>query len=455
MFLLWIIVCALILSLPGYLLYDQDYPIILSFYLTSLPLMVMAHSAIVKDRAGAAFGTILVFSMLFFYVAPIIQLYEAHGYLVNFFPVEIDGILLANLFVFIFLSVFQLIYVRKIKAAPKSLLSAPDASVAITVPIFIVLTLLMGVWGLYVVQDSRLLAGDIGEAGPSGFLILRHKTLFMIPFFTAAFYMLNKKAKRNLLVLGVLVLCVMATKNIFLDRRNALGPLYISMVFFYFYWVRMSARNVFLVATPGLIIGFPILSIFINNKASTWGYMFTFSNVMDQISGHFNDVHYDAWANIVATLTFVRENGLQMGNQLLGTLLFFVPRDIWASKPVSSGEMLGDYLLAYYNLWFTNISFSYPAEGYVDFGILGLVVYSALLALYAKRLDWFAVNGTIVERISATYFAFYLFFVLRGPLLPAVAYGVGAYIALNVIPSLLARPVMRSSEQQFPRPAVQ
>lgn len=183
--------------------------------------------------------------------------------------------------------------------------------------------------------------------------------------------------------------------------------------------------------------------------------MFTLDNVINEISGHFNDIHYDAWANIVAAMTFVRENGLQMGNQLLGSLLFFVPRDIWINKPVSSGEMLGDYLLAYYNLWFTNISFSYPAEGYVDFGMLGLVVYSALLALYAKRLDWFAVNGTIVERISATYFAFYLFFVLRGPLLPAVAYGVGAYVALNVIPSWLSRLVMRRAEQQIPQRAIQ
>lgn len=455
MFLLWIITCAFILFLPGYLLYDHEYPIILSFYMTSLPLMVMAHSAIVKDRAGAAFGTILVFSLLFFYVAPVIQLYEAHGYLVNLFPIETDGILQANLVVFVFLSVFQLMYARNIKKKPKSILPAPDQKVATMLPVFIVLTLLMGAWGLYVVRDSRLLVGDVAEAGSSGFLILRHKTLFMIPFFTAAFYLLHKKGKRNLIALGVLFLCVMATKNIFLDRRNALGPLYISIVFFYFYWFKMSARNVFLISTPGLIIGFPMLSIFINNKASTWSYMFTLDNVINEISGHFNDIHYDAWANIVAAMTFVRENGLQMGNQLLGSLLFFVPRDIWINKPVSSGEMLGDYLLAYYNLWFTNISFSYPAEGYVDFGMLGLVVYSALLALYAKRLDWFAVNGTIVERISATYFAFYLFFVLRGPLLPAVAYGVGAYVALNVIPSWLSRLVMRRAEQQIPQRAIQ
>ncbi|MCW0196975.1 hypothetical protein [Sphingopyxis sp.] len=414
----------------------------------------MARSTIVKNRAGVAFGTVLVFSLLFFYVAPIIQLYEANGYLVNFFPVEVDGVVWANLVVFIFLSVFQIVYMRNMKKRPKSLFSATDGQVSMMLPVFIMLTVVMAFWGLYVVRDSRLLIGDIGEAGASGFLILRHKTLFMIPFFTAAFYMLLKKERRSLVVLGGLILCVMATKNIFLDRRNALGPLYISMVFFYFYWIRMSARNVFLIATPGLIIGFPILSIFINNKASSWSYMFTFSNVVKEISGHFNDIHYDAWANIVAMITFVREGGFQMGHQILGSILFFVPRDFWSDKPVSSGEMLGEYLLSYYNLWFTNISFSYPAEGYVDFGVLGIAVYSAILALYSKRLDWFAVNGTIVERISATYFAFYLFFVLRGPLLPAVAYGVGAYAALNVIPFLLSRLAMRQSDQQVPQHAV-
>jgi hypothetical protein len=135
----------------------------------------------------------------------------------------------------------------------------------------------------------------------------------------------------------------------------------------------------------------------------------------------------------------VETEGVRLGQQILGALLFFVPRDIWADKPIASGQMLGEYLVLYYNLWFTNISFPLPAEGYVDFGIFGLILYAALLGYYSRRLDYFINHGSFVDRTSALYFTFYLLFVLRGSFLPAFAYGAGAYVAINCLPAILSR----------------
>ena len=194
-----------------------------------------------------------------------------------------------------------------------------------------------------------------------------------------------------------------------------------------------------MIVTPSLLFIFPILSIFINNPIESWVDVFTLENVLIEIQGHFLDMHYDAWANFIASLQYVETEGVRLGQQILGALLFFVPRDIWADKPIASGQMLGEYLVLYYNLWFTNISFPLPAEGYVDFGIFGLILYAALLGYYSRRLDYFINHGSFVDRTSALYFTFYLLFVLRGSFLPAFAYGAGAYVAINCLPAILSR----------------
>ena len=213
-----------------------------------------------------------------------------------------------------------------------------------------------------------------------------------------------------------------------------------------FFWKdKISSKNVFMIVTPSLLFVFPILSIFINNPIETWVDVFTFEKVTYEIQGHFLDMHYDAWANFIASLQYAETEGMRLGEQILGALLFFMPRDIWADKPISSGQMLGEYLVLYYNLWFTNISFPLPAEGYVDFGILGLVFYAVVLGYYSRRLDYFINYGNFVDRTSALYFTFYLLFVLRGAFLPAFAYGVGAYIAINCLPAILSRLGLTSS----------
>lgn len=86
-------------------------------------------------------------------------------------------------------------------------------------------------------------------------------------------------------------------------------------------------------------------------------------------------------------------------------------------------------------MWFDNLSSTLPAEAYIDFGFLGIPVYAAVLAVLCRKLDaYIGMAASRLEYVTAMYFSLYLMFVMRGSLMPALAYGIGAYLALRVIP---------------------
>lgn len=439
MVVLWWLIVFVLAAMPLAIIDNVDYIITFTFYLHAIVIGFMCRVCM-KDEAGAAFATVTTFILMFFFVAPIFQLSEFEGYFINNYRPSTNQIVVANFLLIIFSFFFTVTYRRFNKNTFKPLVSVSAANSQNIFPMMVIFAIGAAAWAfssieLYSVatfEDPTDVGSDIG-------LTIKHKLFFMIPFAALGFYLSKQKNNRNIFILFMLIFLVLMTKNIIFDRRNALGPVYLAILFMFFWKENISSKNVFMIVTPSLLFIFPILSIFINNPIESWVDVFTLENVLIEIQGHFLDMHYDAWANFIASLQYVETEGVRLGQQILGALLFFVPRDIWADKPIASGQMLGEYLVLYYNLWFTNISFPLPAEGYVDFGIFGLILYAALLGYYSRRLDYFINHGSFVDRTSALYFTFYLLFVLRGSFLPAFAYGAGAYVAINCLPAILSR----------------
>ena len=439
MVVLWWLIVFVLAAMPLAIIDNVDYIITFTFYLHAIVIGFMCRVCM-KDEAGAAFATVTTFILMFFFVAPIFQLSEFEGYFINNYRPSTNQIVVANFLLIIFSFFFTVTYRKFNKNTFKPLVSVSAANSQNIFPMMVIFAIGAAAWAfssieLYSVatlEDPTDVGSDIG-------LTIKHKLFFMIPFAALGFYLSKQKNNRNIFILFMLIFLVLMTKNIIFDRRNALGPVYLAILFMFFWKENISSKNVFMIVTPSLLFIFPILSIFINNPIESWVDVFTLENVLIEIQGHFLDMHYDAWANFIASLQYVETEGVRLGQQILGALLFFVPRDIWADKPIASGQMLGEYLVLYYNLWFTNISFPLPAEGYVDFGIFGLILYAALLGYYSRRLDYFINHGSFVDRTSALYFTFYLLFVLRGSFLPAFAYGAGAYVAINCLPAILSR----------------
>ncbi len=169
---------------------------------------------------------------------------------------------------------------------------------------------------------------------------------------------------------------------------------------------------------------FPLLSVFrysiskINSSFSTAKEVFEFS---------FLGGDFDAYTSLCSTINYVQEYGITWGRQLATVLLFFIPRSLWPSKSIGSGAIVNQ--LPHSD--FTNFCSPFIAEGLINFGILGSVVFIGLLALFIARYDKHFWQN---PKPSFNYF-FYpiaigmLFFMLRGDLLSSFAYTVGIYFS--------------------------
>jgi hypothetical protein len=135
---------------------------------------------------------------------------------------------------------------------------------------------------------------------------------------------------------------------------------------------------------------------------------------------------YDAWSSLCRTMQYTADHATTGGRQLMGAILFFVPRSVWPAKPIGSGAWLFGEL----GMEFRNVACTFLAEGYINFGFGGGLIFTALLALLIARFD-----GWYWQRNGQTFFSlprlFYfvligmLFFILRGDLMSSVAYTIG------------------------------
>ena len=127
---------------------------------------------------------------------------------------------------------------------------------------------------------------------------------------------------------------------------------------------------------------------------------------------------FDAFAQINNTLAYVDINGTTNGRQLTGAALFFVPRTVWADKPVDTGILLADFR-AYS---FTNLSATVWSELFIDGGwpllLIGMGLFGFLVGVGDRRASRWAGEG---NGVLAWILPFYLVLVVRGSLIQSMA----------------------------------
>lgn len=152
----------------------------------------------------------------------------------------------------------------------------------------------------------------------------------------------------------------------------------------------------------------------------------------------------DVGAYGILNLTFrwLKTHDHTFGTQSLGTLLFFVPRSLWHSKPISTGaRVTGDL-----GFDFTILSAPILAEPLIDFGWIGVPIYALMFGALLGVLDrtyWGAPGSDVLRRIDIVY-PFLLgmvLFMTRGSLMSAFAFTCGFLAA--TIPLWLELPGRR------------
>jgi hypothetical protein len=188
----------------------------------------------------------------------------------------------------------------------------------------------------------------------------------------------------------------------------------------------------------GMVLIFPAITIFTHNHQQSFDDV-SLAQVSDRLVDHYFSINYDSWANIYTAIEIAGAHGVQWGHQLLGSLLFFVPSSVWSGKPLATGVFLGDYLIANYSMWFTNLSAPLIAEGYLDFGFVGVILYAGATALIVTVLNKVALHSSKwLSFPLAVYGAVFLMIVLRGSLMVALGFASAALLAFGAASALLS-----------------
>lgn len=409
----------------------------LSFILNLIPIVCITYYYLNFQSFSIANGAVIIFFFLFYFLAPILQLDSDSTMLLNTVKYNDTLLLLSNFYVFTFISVYFIALILLNKNKIKKVHSSNFKQVKI-LPVLIILSIIIAHKGFSeVITIFSTLQNELEiDSNERIMLIFERKVMNMIPFVTLAIFLLIKRKNTYLTLMFIVILvCVFLTKNPLLDRRNALGPIYISLLILMFKDYFTKNIRIFTLFFIMMVVFFPLTSLLTHTAVGSWEEQTI--NYGELIKNHFIDLHYDAWANIAASINYVENNGFSFGNQLLGSLAFWFPRSLWESKPISTGELIGNFLMQFETLHFNNISSTVIVEGYIDFGFIGIIIYGILLALFTSKIDKMYINGNIYSKIFSVYSSVFLFFLLRGALLPAVAYLFGAWLAIMICPNII------------------
>jgi oligosaccharide repeat unit polymerase len=211
--------------------------------------------------------------------------------------------------------------------------------------------------------------------------------------------------------------------------RSLAGALYIPMMMLVFMPKYLSKYSVLCVILFAVLLAAPVADIFrdINHSEGNVDVGQNF-NLAYLFSGHFDAFHNLAQ---VVELKYRSE-----GWQVVGILLFWVPRAFWEGKPQSTSFDFADF--AGYQAH--NISFSLPAEFYVDYGVGGIAVGMFIVGLLYRRIDLFFSQRKLEGSIGSYVYALGHFelsvlglYLIRGSVLSSFAYTVGLASTLVTI----------------------
>ena len=379
--------------------------------------------------------SLIVFSYLFFFIAPVFQFnFRTETILINTLKVDNVTVLYSNVLLSIFLIIYTLSYKFFFKnqsnnqnLSLKNVLEKNLSHISLS-RILIIITIFLIIFlsdAINEILTSLNPFEDSNENQTSEIKnLLIKKFIYLTPLLCAitAYYNSSKNKFYKYFIFILCSIVLILFKNPLVEHRNGFGIPY--LILFICVFPGILKTNVrflnFLFLT--MLVMFPLGSFLAPHRDKK-------DTLVDEFLNLFNTVHFDAWANFIATVDYVKNEGIHFGQQLISTLGFWIPRDFWVEKSVASGLIVGDYLIDNYSFWFNNISLVFPGEGYIDFGFLGLLLYSIILGYLSSYLDKKIMGGNNSVMMFSLFIAFSYLFLFRGPLLSSLAFSLGGAFA--------------------------
>lgn len=253
--------------------------------------------------------------------------------------------------------------------------------------------------------------------------------------FSAALAVINyKKNKKAFLLIVMLVLLLITCSPIGMPRFQT-ATVYCGILIIAF--PKLSKNYLFIVGfTFAFIIIFPFINSFRYGSLLDVDIFSLLKETFDNIIKNFTDANFDSYVMFMKAQKFVTLNGKSYGVQLLGAILFFLPRSLWPNKPYGTGYTIhiaeGKLGAA------ANVSCPLMAEGYINFGVLGLILFAAILGYVVCKFDYMYFNSkntkkNLANNVVYSFIPTILFFMMRGDLMSTSSFLFSYIVVGNAI----------------------
>lgn len=225
----------------------------------------------------------------------------------------------------------------------------------------------------------------------------------------------------------VLGLFTMVENNPIATPRFQVGTIILSL-YFVLPWKKYKASIAIYGLILGLLIIFPYASMYRSSNDPN------LKESIEKISNENSLIvsgDYDSFQQIMNGMRMVQNDGIQYGKQIVSSLLFWVPRSVWPDKAQPTGVLIAEKT----GYSYLNLSAPLWIEYYVDGGWILVLVGFVLYGVFVRWVDDSRrthVGASTPVFLFATVYAGYQIFLLRGSLMPAIAY------LSPVVPVLLA-----------------
>lgn len=371
----------------------------------------------VKKNSYSLVATVIVFQITFFCITPLIMMLKKVSYWG--FYINYDAFIYAKLLTtigFFCLTITYLNFIINSRSESKDLNPSPlkiKKSYILTISIALI------IFQLYI-EDFNYLNLIIRDYGPGRpiptiFWLINLTFIKTIPFAIFLTIKLKKNCRIDWVTEVILILTILILTFPAGIPRFMAGIIYFPI--FYIYTLKKINIGYISVLTGSLLFIFPMLEI--ARSAIAGGN--SDINIVDYLIGNFTDGHLDAFQGILMTLKEKSDYGFQ----IIGAVLFFIPRIFWPTKPIG----LGQFLAEKNDLVFTNISMPLIGEFYYAFDVYGVVIGYLFIGVLFSLLD--QANN---KNPSPIYLALVpmMMILLRGDLFTGISFFTGMLLSIKI-----------------------
>lgn len=392
------------------------------------------------SRIGYSLKEVLfLFMFVFMFISPLIQYVEDAFPWWDTYLLTDERIIYANLIITTFLLVYIFIYNISFKNRIDNFEAnnIEIKNIESVMNIFFIATVLSSIYIIYKTGLSNLFARATNSlrVESSSLSLIISNTFRSVPVIYVAMNLLFKKMNKRInrkipFIIGCMLMIIVNFPTA--TARFWMASVYLGLLAIFIRKIK-SPHLFKIVIFMGILVIFPAVDVFRNYTLKE---VISSGIKIPKPSNAFLSGDFDSYSMLVRSILYVNFHGITWGHQLLGNILFFIPRTIWPAKPIGSGAMMAEKL----GWSFNNISCPFIGEGYINFGILGVVLFAIILSLLSKFADESYARKIINKDKPVSFIEIFypfslgfLFFILRGDLLSSLSYYIGFIVPVILL----------------------